>query len=578
MPEARSLPIPAGHREFTVKVDGEAVPREHPLLSVTITRTVNRIPSARLAFIDGSASSGAFPLSDGDLFVPGRKVEILAGTVDEQVPLFTGVVVRQSIRIRERSAAQLVVDCRHPAFKLAVGRRSVVWADRTDSDILGEVLDRAGIAGEVDATPLVHEQMVQRHATDWDFLLSRAEANGKLVFTRGDTLVITSPDLEQAPVCTLHFGATILDFDAELDARTQPPGVRGVTWDPAQQELLGKDAEPPAFEGPGNLTGDALSEVGGDGPYELRHGSLAEEEAQSWADAQWQRARLNKVSGRARCEGIGTVEPGTVVRLSGVGARFGGDVYVTGVRHDHDTVQGWKTHVQFGNVPSWSEARQEAPSQGGLVPSVTGLQVGKVLSNEDPRHEHRVRVRLPLVSTEDEGLWARVAAPDAGPDRGLFIRPEEGDEVVVGFLEDDPRAPVLLGMMHSSARPAPLEGSDDNHEKLYRSRSGIRIHLDDDRKVLAVETPGGNRLTLSDEDGGIKLEDLHGNALELNASGITLKSTSTIALEAASGVSVEPGTSFAVSGASEVKLEGSGSAELSSSGTTTIKGSLVQLN
>ena len=131
-----------------------------------------------------------------------------------------------------------------------------------------------------------------------------------------------------------------------------------------------------------------------------------------------------------------------------------------------------------------------APAAAALLPGVNGLQVGVVVSNEDPEGEDRVRVVLPLVDKRAEGAWARVAALDAGHNRGFFFRPELGDEVVVGFFNDDPRQAVILGMLPSSAKPAPLQGSDDNHEKLYQSRAGMRWYLNDDRKIMAVGNPG----------------------------------------------------------------------------------------
>ena len=39
-------------------------------------------------------------------------------------------------------------------------------------------------------------------------------------------------------------------------------------------------------------------------------------------------------------------------------------------------------------------------------------------------------------------------------------------------------------MLHSSAKAAPLEGSDDNHEKIYQSRSKMKLYFNDDTKVL----------------------------------------------------------------------------------------------
>ena len=65
---------------------------------------------------------------------------------------------------------------------------------------------------------------------------------------------------------------------------------------------------------------------------------------------------MTRVCGRIKCEGIATVNPGDLVNLAGVGDRYAGKVFTTGVRHDFDTIQGWKTHVQFGYPENWRPA------------------------------------------------------------------------------------------------------------------------------------------------------------------------------------------------------------------------------
>ena len=250
------------------------------------------------------------------------------------------------------------------------------------------------------------------------------------------------------------------------------------------------------------------------------------------------------------------------------------------MRHDFDTVDGWKTHVQFGSTDKWAaeEHKVSAPKAGALLPGVNGLQIGKVVTNEDDGGEHRVRIRLPMVNNDDDGIWARVASLDAGEERGFFFRPEVDDEVVVGFLDDDPRQAVILGMLHSSAKAAPLQGSDDNHEKVYQSRSKMRIYFNDDTKVMEFETPAGNKITMSEEDKAIKIEDQNGNKFEMTEDGIKIESSKAIELKAGTEVKLESGTSFNAKGGTELKLEGTSGAELTSSAITTIKGSLVQLN
>jgi Rhs element Vgr protein len=578
VPQQRTLPIPSEHRELAVKVQGQLVPRQHQLLAATVTKVANRISAARLVYLDGSASAGDFPLSGAPTFVPGREVEVLAGPANAQVPIFRGVVVRQSLRVRERTGARLVVDCRHAAFKLTAARRSACYVQQTDSDVITALLGRASIPGDVEATSVTHAQQVQFRSTDWDYLLARAEANGKLVLTNDARVAVKAPRAGGAPACTLQFGATILELDAEIDARLQFRSVRAYTWDPAQQALSQLDATDPRLAGPGNLSPDDLAAVAA-ADCELSHAALAEDEAQAWADAALLKAQLSKVSGRAKCEGIATVNPGDVVKLAGVGARCDGDVLVTGVRHDFELAEGWKTHLQFGGVSTWATEEHDvvAPGAGALLPAVSGLQVATVTSNEDSAGEHRVRVQLPVVRSQD-GVWARVASLDAGDDRGFFFRPEIGDEVVVGFLDDDPRAPVILGMLHSSAKPAPLQGSDQNPLKAYKSRSGMRLTFDDENKVVTLETPAGNRLTLGERDRGISLEDQNGNKLELTPDGIRIQSSKALVLSAATELTIEGGTSVGAKAGTELTLVGTSSAELSSSAATAVKGSVVKLN
>jgi Rhs element Vgr protein len=580
MPQDRTLPVAAEHREFTVKVDGTEVERSHQLLAVSVTKAANKIAIARLVYLDGAAASSDFPLSNAVTLVPGAEVEILAGAGNAPVSLFNGIVIRQSLKVRDHSAPQLIVDCRHKAVKLTVGRRNAYFYDQKDSDIIESLLGNAGVSADVEATTVTHQQQVQYSATDWDFLLTRAEANGKLVFMNDDRVSVKAPALGAPPVCVLQFGSTILEFDGEMDARRQFSAVKSFSWDAAQQSIVEKDAADPGVTEPGNLDGDTLAGVVGLDHLPLRHPAITGEESQAWADAEWLRSRMSRVNGRIKCEGIGEVQPGDVVTLDGVGERFNGNVFVTGVRQEFDMVQGWKTHIQFGSVEATlaETVNVSAPKASALLPGVSGLQIGVVVSNEDPDGEDRVRVRMPMISADEDGAWARVASLDAGNERGFFFRPEVGDEVVLGFLSDDPRQAVILGMLHSSAKPAPLPGSDDNHEKGYQSRSKMRIYFNDERKVMQFETPAGNRITLSEEDKALKLEDQNGNKIEMTADGIKIESVKALELKAGTEMKLESGTTLSVKGGTDLKLEGASGAEISSTAVTKVKGSMIQLN
>ncbi len=579
MPEVRTLPIAAEHREFTVKVNDRVVERTYQLLSVSVTKVADKISAARLVYLDGAASESIFEASNSEMFVPGNEIEILAGATNDLASLFKGIIVRHSVKLRDNAAPQLIAECKHKAVGLTIGRKSAYFKDKTDSDIMTSILGNAPVTPDVETTSVTHKQMVQYYSTDWDFLLSRARANGKMVFTEDDTVTIKAPVLSGRSVCTLLYGATILEMDAEIDARLQYSAVKGVTWDPAQQAMVEKVGADPGNVAPGNLVSSDLASVAGPDHFHLQQTSLLETETQSWADAQWLKSKLSQVNGRMKCEGFSGIKPGDLVTLAGIGNRFNGDAFVTGVRQTFDLVSGWKTDIQFGSTSDSLAEQNEvsAPKAGALLPGINGLQIGIVLSNEDPDNEFRVQVKMPVVDPSGDGTWARIASLDAGDQRGFFFRPEVGDEVVLGFLDDDPRQAVILGMLHSSAKAAPLTGSDDNNEKMYQSRAGMKLHFDDDKKIILIETPAGKKVTLDEDAGELKMMDENGNKIVMSSDGILIQSDGKIEIKAQQDVKVE-GLNVEQKASASFKAEGSASAEVKASGSLTLKGATVMIN
>src|SRR5262249_19822858 len=152
-------------------------PREQQLMAVQITKIVNRISSARLIYMDGTAAKSDFPLSNSATFLPGAEIEILAGAGNDTQTIFKGIAVRQQIKVRDKGAPQLVIDCRHAATKLTLRPKNASYFDQKDSDIISALLSSAQLSADVEDTSVTHAQQVQYRATDWDFLLTRAEAS-----------------------------------------------------------------------------------------------------------------------------------------------------------------------------------------------------------------------------------------------------------------------------------------------------------------------------------------------------------------------------------------------------------------
>ena len=131
-------------------------------------------------------------------------------------------------------------------------------------------------------------------------------------------------------------------------------------------------------------------------------------------------------------------------------------------------------HLQFGLSSNWHTDRLDinSPPAGKLLPSVNGLQIGKVLKISGDE-KYRVQVSLP-VAGEDVNVWARMIFEDAGNNRGKVFWPEKNDEVIVGFLNADPRSPVILGSLFSKVNVPPIEPDEENSQKELSQEKELR--------------------------------------------------------------------------------------------------------
>ena len=562
-----------------ILLSGQELSKKYQVKTISVEKEVNRIASARIVLIDGEPSKRDFELSNEDLLIPGAEVEITAGYHSDEETIFNGIIIRHNIKIRS-NGSYLVVECKDKAVKLTVGKKSRYFYENTDSGIFEEIIDSYGLEKEVEPTDHEHKELIQYNVSDWDFIVSRAQANGKLCFVDDGKLTIAQPDPEAEVLETITFGATILDLDAEMDARNQVDRITSYGWNYADQEIIEAEATDPAISLNGNLSASDLSSVIGLENLELRHGgALSTAELQSWCDARQVYQQLAKIRGRVKLQGIPGIKPGSLLNLQGIGERFSGHVYVSGIRHQISE-GNWTVDAQFGIKPGWFSEMYNitALPASGLLSGICGLQVGIVSQlEEDPDGEDRILVQIPIINSEKQGIWCRVASLDAGENRGAFFRPEIGDEVIVGFINDDPNDPVVLGMLNSSAKPAPITAADDNHEKGFITRSEMKVLFDDDKKSISIETPAGKKIVLDEDAGSITIEDDHSNIVTIDDSGIAVESAGDINLTASGDVNIE-GNNVNITANAQYKAEGSAGVEMSSSATAVLKGSLVQIN
>ena len=530
----------------TVLSNGSRIPDTVQLLALDIRREVNRIPRASLTVIDGDLPNGTFPVSDGSVFEPGNEVEIklrYEGNPGSEHVAFKGIVVSHGVEM-SAGGARLLVELKDKAIKLTRPRKSAIHHDAKDSDVISKLIGNAGLAvGTVQATQTVHKELVQYDCSDWDFMLSRADATGLLMVLDEGTVSAKAAAVSGAARFALEIGREeVFEFEFEADASTQSDQVQGMGWDPKNQVGIESGPGKNVIGKQGNLDGKKLAGAIGFGPSTLMHmAPLLKTELQDWADATLARSRLALIRGRMSIAGRGDAMLLDRVDIKGAGKRFDGTGLVTGLRHRVDS-HGWRTDLQFGLSPRGFSLEPDIVQRpaAGLLPGATGLQIGIVVDvSGDPDKEFRVKVQVPALGADQGELWARLALPYAGNTTGAVFRPEVGDEVLIGFFDADPRFPVIVGSLHSSKNAPPDDLAKDdqkNETKGIVTKSGIKIlWLDADKPKLSFELPSKATLVLDDDKEVIDISDKHGNKITLDKNGITLKSSKDFIVDAGSG-------------------------------------------
>nr|WP_320014350.1 type VI secretion system tip protein VgrG [uncultured Desulfobacter sp.] len=568
------------------------------VVSVTVFKKVNQVPRATLVLVDGDMAQKDFPVSNTDDFKPGSEITLDAGYDQKTETVFKGIVIKHGIKITGNNNAHLIVECRDKSVKMTVGRHNANYVDMTDSDIIqGLISNYGGLSSDIKTSDTTHGELVQYYCTDWDFMLSRAEVNGFLVFVDDAKVSVKPPETDAGPGLKVSYGTDIIEFEGQMDARTQFAEVKGIAWEPASQEAVEQTATPVALNEQGDLSTDDLAQVVGLESYALQTPAPIDKTGlKAWADAHMLKTGLARIRGRVKFQGSAKAKPGEMLEVEGVGNRFNGTVFLSSVTHLF-TPCNWITDAEFGLDPEWFVEKPDimAPSAAGFLPGIEGLHLGIVKQlNDDPGKAHRVQVTIPVMKAEKEGVWARIAnfygSDDGG---GAFFMPEVGDEVVLGYFNNDPCHPVILGSLYSSKHPPPHELEAENSIKAIVTKSKLKLEFDDDKKVTTIETPGGNKVVLSDDDSSITLEDQNSNSVILNKDGISLDSAKTIKLTAKGKIELDSVQKTSITSKADLTLEGlnlnatakvgltakaNATAELSASGQTTVKGAMVMIN
>lgn len=532
--------------------------REIPMLKISSIQTdwaFNKIPYAEIKLLDGDANLQQFPLMDSDYFRIGNKITISIrkeGKLTTEREIFSGIVTGVGLEVSASEASAMRVELSDEAIRMTSGRHSGVYVNKKDSDIIKELVKSHNLdTGSLVPTKVEHERMVKNYVSDWDFIISRAEANGLLVLVRGGKLSTIRPELAMNPHLAVDLGiepVPVFDLKLQVHGEDQHEAVEAIGWDESKKQLMN-----PVKGNRANVTDDNAAQVAKDmkiAANRLVHPvATTRAELKSWSDAQHMKTQLALVTGSLSLAGQEVkLEVGNTLEVKGIGKERSGKNLITSICHEISTENGWATEVALGMTPDWFSSTPNLmdTSAAGLLPGVNGLQIGVVRGYETD-HD-RVRIVVPAFDAK-QSLSARLQSAYAGEGHGAFFRPEIGDEVIVGFLNDDPRHAVVMGALHNGVNPVPWQLKGKSSKKGIFIQPGYQLLFDEEEQVITLATSDNMQLSIDEKNGSIRLKDAEGSQVEINKTGIKLDSSGDVSISAKANLNIEATKSVTIKGA-----------------------------
>ncbi len=378
--------------------------------------------------------------------------------------------------------------------------------------------------------------------------MQRAWRIGYECFVADGKLTFRPPSSTNGSRVTLTWGRDLLEFRPRMTLGEQVDEVVVKGWDVSRQETIVGRADsgqlyPQISE---SQDGAEWASAFGAGKRVIVDQPVV---SQSEADV-LASARLNEISGAfVGAEGVAFRRPdiraGQSVTLEALGERLSGTYLVTSATHRY-TANGLETNFTARGTRTgllMEQITRQAP-----LDRWPGVVTGVVTNVDDPVHWGRIKLRFPWMTDDAESDWARVIGAGAGPECGLYAMPAVDDEVLVAFAHGDFSQPFVLGGLWNGQHERPPEAGSGGEQplvRIWRSRNGHTISLDDANGKVEVVSNGGLSLVLDD-----------------NGRKVTIDSTGDIEITAGGNL----------------QLEANGNMDLSANGQVTVQGATINLN
>ncbi|MDI9310978.1 MAG: phage baseplate assembly protein V, partial [Limnohabitans sp.] len=388
---------------------------------------------------------------------------------------------------------------------------------------------------------------VQYKESDFSFLKRLAQKKGEWFFYNGAELFLGDPN--KGNTYNLYYGSNV--HSLKIDMKAQPLGFSYLGYEPtsAETQTISSFELNHQEQGYTRSAFEASKKLYPESGTHLYSQAIAENSAMPHlsdrVQTQLESKSANLITLFAESDEPG-LRIGDKVKITepafsptnnpadGIKEQYFGEYIITQVTHHLD--ETGKYFNTFEGVPS---SVQAPPYTHVLAHPHSGTQPAIVTDNNDPKGLGRVKVKFAW-QREENSPWLRMTNPHAGGGKGMYFIPEIGEEVLIGFENNNAEKPFVLGAMYNGSESSGYATSG-NDIKATKTRSGIETIANDAEGSWKHSTPDGNIIELNGKY-YINITAIEG--LILNAKNIELNALESIIMKAGTNIDITAGTNL----------------------------------
>ncbi|MCC6599670.1 MAG: type VI secretion system tip protein VgrG [Crocinitomicaceae bacterium] len=619
------------HTSVEVELDDSFV--VSPITQISISQRVNWHHSFEVkASLESMEGQNQNNLSKTQAFI-GKSIKIALKDQrgDEQFNLFKGIITEVSLSRYGGAAADVVIRGYSPTILLDGGPHCASFLDKTLKQIVSDIAGAYPVnflKTSVKPSPDPKLSFVtQYNESAYNFLGRMANAYGQWFFYNGTELTFGS--LPASDTIKLNFGHDLSTFSSSM--RVVPLKFEATAHDYIQSEFLSASSANINVNGLDNWGKKAVDSS--DSLYstsQVYHaGQFVQDKGQLDAVSKSRKSALaaelvvfNGISDNPRLSvGAKIQVSGASIASRGENTTDYGTYTITTVNHYLDGLGGYQN--RFEAIPSTLTV---PPMNTQVKDPVCESQSAMVVDNKDPEGYGRIKINFPWQKSGDTSQWVRLANPYAGKDRGFYILPEIGDEVIVGFEHNNPSFPFIIGSYFNGKANSSDKKDDDNYNKAIRTASGNEILIVDKSGEEAIhiftkEKKNELLITMKDdglirivsnkmimvqakEDIEVKSKNMKFSAeevIEMKAKEFKLSAQKLVQIESSqdfkmkgldvsteaskalkmsanAGAELKSNTTMEISGNAKTTVKATGQLELTAAAQASLKGGIVMIN